>query len=52
MNENDVLDEINDAVNNDSVHDSVMEAISNYCNDHDLDPDGFVYKITIDIAED
>ena len=49
--ETDTLDKINDAVQTDSVHDSIMGAISDYCEAHDLDPDGFTYSLTIDTAE-
>ena len=50
--ENNHLDSLSDAVNNDSVHDAVMGAIGDYCEKHDLDPEGFTYTLTVEIAEE
>jgi hypothetical protein len=48
MNKNDQLDYLSDAINNDTVHDAVMEAIADYCREHGLDPEGFSYNLTAD----
>jgi len=41
------LDELADAVNTDTVHDAISGAIADYCELHDLDPEGFAYSITV-----
>ncbi len=38
---------LEDAVNTGTVHDAISGAIADYCELHDLDPEGFAYSIEV-----
>ncbi len=49
---NDHLDGISDMLmDSDSLHGMIMDTIATYCEEHDLDPDGFTYNVSVAIND-
>ncbi len=50
---NDHLDNISDMLmDSDTLHGTIMDTIAKYCNEHDLDPDGFMYNVGVAINDE